>query len=180
MRQSIVVKSFIFIVAGVAVVGGAVFVGFKHASGVRGDAEPITLSETYTHAAPGFSFRYPGAFRAHEIPQADDSTLLLVEDPTRERQGFQVFSMPYDEQGSITEARIHADVPNKVIEDVHPVQADGVEGLAFTSDDDTHNQGLGRLFEVWTVHDGVLYQLATYPELAGELQQVVSTWTFHP
>jgi hypothetical protein len=30
------------------------------------------------------------------------------------------------------------------------------------------------------VHDGVLYQLATYPELAGELQQVVSTWTFHP
>jgi hypothetical protein len=42
-------KSFI-IVAGVAVVGGAVFVGFRHASEVRGDVEPVTLSETYTHA----------------------------------------------------------------------------------------------------------------------------------
>jgi hypothetical protein len=44
-----------------------------------------------------------------EIPQAEDSALLLVEDPTRERQGFQVSSMPYDEQGPITEARIRQD-----------------------------------------------------------------------
>jgi hypothetical protein len=178
MRQSIRLKSFIIIVAGVAVVGGAVFVGFRHASDVRGDTEPVTLSEIYTHAEPGFSFQYPAAFRAHEIPQADDSTLLLVEDPTRERQGFQVSSMPYDEEGPLTEARIREDLPNKVMEDVHPVQVAGVEGLAFTSDDDTHNQGLGRLFEVWTVHDGVLYQLATYPDLAELFAQVLRTWTF--
>jgi hypothetical protein len=126
MRQSIVVKSFIIIVAGVAVVGGAIFVGFRHASDVRGDAEPVTLSETYTRAEPGFSFRYPRAFRAHEIPQADDSTLLLVEDPTRERQGFQVSSMPYDEAGPLTEARIRQDLPNKVMEDVHPVHVDRI------------------------------------------------------
>ena len=159
-------------------VGGAVFVGFRHASDVRGDAEPVTLSETYTHAEPGFSFRYPRAFRANEIPQAEDSTLLLVEDPTRPRQGFQVFSMPYDEAEPLTPERIRADLPNKVMEDVYPVQVDGVEGLAFTSDDDTHNQGLGRLFEVWTVHDGVLYQLVTYPDLAELLAQVLRTWTF--
>ena len=121
MRQSIVLKSLIIIVAGVVALGGAAFVGFRHASDVRGDTEPVTLSETYTHAAPGFSFRYPRAFRAHEIPQADDSTLLLVEDPTRERQGFQVFSMPYDEEGPLTEVRIREDLPNKVMEDVHPV-----------------------------------------------------------
>ena len=178
MRQSIRLKSFIIIVAGVAALGGAAFVAFRYASDVRGDAEPVTLSEIYTHAEPGFSFRYPRAFRANEIPQAEDSTLLVVEDPTRERQGFQVFSMPYDEAGPLTEARIRADLPTKVMEDVHPVQVDGVEGLAFTSDDDTHNQGLGRLFEVWTVHDGVLYQLATYPDLAPVLQQVLDTWTF--
>jgi hypothetical protein len=76
MRQSTVVKSFIIIVAGVAVVGGAIFVGLRHASDVRGDAEPVTLSETYTHAEPGFSFRYPRTFRAHEIPQADVSVIM--------------------------------------------------------------------------------------------------------
>jgi hypothetical protein len=178
MRQSILLKSFIIIVAGVAVIGGGVFVGFRHASEVRGDAEPLELSETYTHAELGFSFRYPRGFRVNEVPHGDGAETVLIEDPTRERQGFQVFSMPYDEEGPLTEARIRADLPTKVMEDVHPVQVDGVEGLAFTSDDNTHNQGLGRLFEVWTVHHGVLYQLVTYPELAGELQQVLRTWTF--
>jgi hypothetical protein len=158
-------KSFIIIGVGVAVVGGAVFVGFRHASDVRGDTEPVTLSEVYTHASLGFSFRYPRGFRVNEIPQGEGNALVLVEEPTRARRGFQVFSMPYDE-----------DEP--LMEDVHPVQVDGVEGLAFTSDDDTHNQGLGRLFEVWTVHDGRLYQLATYPALAGLLEQVLRTWTF--
>ena len=177
MKQSILLKSMV-IIMGVAALGGAVFLGFRHASEVRGDTEPATLSETYTHAEPGFSFRYPRAFRANEIPQAEDSALLLVEDPTHARQGFQVFSMPYDEAGPLTVARIRADVPNKVMEDVHTVQVDGVEALAFLSDDDTHNQGLGRLFEVWTVHHGVLYQLATYPDLAELLAQVLRTWTF--
>jgi len=178
MRQSIVVKLFIIIVAGVVALGSAVFVGFRHASDVRGESEPAALSEVYTHTEPGFSFRYPRAFRVNEIPQEEGNALVLVEDPTRARQGFQVFSMPYDEEGPLTEARIRADLPNKVMEDVHPVQVDGVEALAFTSDDDTHNQGLGRLFEVWTVHHGVLYQLATYPDLASVLQQVLETWTF--
>ena len=105
---------------------------------------------------------------------------MLVEDPTQQRQGFQVFSMPYDEAEPLTEARIRQDLPDKAMEDVHTVQVDGVEGLAFTSDDNTHNEGQGRLFEVWTVHDGVLYQLATYPDVAPVLQQVLDTWTFHP
>jgi len=174
MRQSIVVKSFMIIVAGMAVVGGAAFVGFRYASDVRGDAEPVTLSETYTHAEPGFSFRYPRGFRAHEIPQAEDSTLLLVEDPTRERQGFEVFTQPYDEAGPITVERIRQDLPNKVMEDVHPVQVAGADGLALTSDE----AGVGRVAEVWMVHDGVLYEITTYPELAHLLGQVLSTWTF--
>jgi hypothetical protein len=85
MRQSIIVKSFIIIIAGVAVVGGAVFVGFRHASDVRGEVTP-TISPpldsspggeeaatylrdlraddytTYTHPVYGFSFAYPRAF----------------------------------------------------------------------------------------------------------------------
>jgi hypothetical protein len=180
MKQSIILKLFIVLV-GVAAVGGAAFLGFRHASEVRGDTDgPAELTEVYTHTEPGFSFRYPRAFRANEIPQAEGNTLVVVEDPLHDKHGFQVFSMPYDEAEPITPERISQDLPTKVMEDVHPVQVDGVEGLAFTSDDESHNQGLGRLYEIWMVHDGVLYQLATYPELAGELQQVVSTWTFHP
>ena len=58
MRQSITVKSLMVLVS-VAAIGGGVFVGFRHMSEVRGDTEPVTLSETYTHPELGFSFRYP-------------------------------------------------------------------------------------------------------------------------
>jgi hypothetical protein len=96
MSQSIRLKSLVIFV-GVVALGGATFVALRHTSEVQGDAEPVTLSETYTHPELGFSFRSSRAFRANEIPQAEGSAFLLVEDPTRPRQGFPVFSMPYDE-----------------------------------------------------------------------------------
>jgi hypothetical protein len=40
MMQPILLKKFIIIVAGMVVVGGAVFVGFRHASDVRGEITP--------------------------------------------------------------------------------------------------------------------------------------------
>jgi hypothetical protein len=93
MRQSILFKVFILLVAMTAV-SGAVFVGFRHASDVRGDTEPLgPLSETYTHPELGFSFRYPAGYTLTELPQEEQG--VVVEDPTRPRQWFQVFSMPY-------------------------------------------------------------------------------------
>jgi hypothetical protein len=68
MRQSILLKSCVVLVAVAAVVGGGVFVGFRHATEVRGDAESLELSEVYTHAELGFSFRYPASFRVNELP----------------------------------------------------------------------------------------------------------------
>jgi hypothetical protein len=50
----------------------------------------------------------------------------------------------------------------------------GVGALALIDD----QEGVGRVTEVWTVHDGVLYEITTYPELAHLLEQVLSTWTF--
>ena len=58
--------------------------------------------------------------------------------------------------------------------DVHPVPVAGGDGLAFLSDDD------GQRFEVWTVCDGTLYQISTYPAFADRLGQALATWTFHP
>jgi hypothetical protein len=52
MRQSILLKSFIVIVAGVAVVGGAIFVGFRHASDVQGEGD-VHAGEPGPYAAAG-------------------------------------------------------------------------------------------------------------------------------
>jgi hypothetical protein len=97
MRQSIRLKPFIIIVAGVAVVGGGVFVGFRHASEVRG-AGDVHAGEpgpsaaagtpadqvraymlglqaddytTYTHPVYGFSLDVPKEFEVFRTTTAD-------------------------------------------------------------------------------------------------------------
>jgi hypothetical protein len=98
MRQSILLKSFIVIVAGVAVVGGAIFVGFRHASDVQGEGdvhagEPgpsaaagtpadqvraymLSLRAddytTYTHPVFGFSLAVPKEFEIFRTTTADN------------------------------------------------------------------------------------------------------------
>jgi hypothetical protein len=177
MRKSIILKSFIIIAAGVVVVGGGVFVGFRHAPEVRGDAEPLELSETYTHAELGFSFRYPRAFRVNEIPQGEGNALVLVEDPLHARQGFQVFSMPYDEGEPLTSERIRQDVPDIAMENAHPFRVAGVSAISFVQ---LQTPDVGTTYEVWFVHDGTLYEVATYAAHAADLHAILATWTFHP
>jgi hypothetical protein len=168
-------KLFIIIVAGVAVVGGAAFVGLRHASEVRGDTEPLELSETYTHAELGFSFRYPRAFRVNEIPQGEGNELVVVEDPLHARQGFQVFTQPYDEEGPLTEARIRQDVPDIAMEQAAPVDVAGVPGISFVQ---LQTADIGTTYEVWFVHQGTLYEVATYAPHAADLKAILATWTF--
>jgi hypothetical protein len=176
MRQSILLKSLVIFV-GVAVIGGAVFVGFRYASDVRGDTEPFgPLSEIYTHPELGFSFRYPRGYTLTELPQ-EEQGVVLVEDPTRPRQWFQVFSMPYDEAGPLTEARIRQDVPDITMEHPAPVQVAGVSAISFVQ---FQTADVGKTYEVWFVHNGTLYEAATSADQAAALQDILSTWTFHP
>jgi hypothetical protein len=177
MRQSIQLKSFIIIGAGVAVVGGGVFGGFRHATEVRGDTEPRELSEVYTHAELGFSFRYPRGYAVNEVPQEEGNALVVVEDPTRERMGFQVFSMPYDEDEPLTSERIRQDVPDITMEDAQPFRVAGEPGISFVQ---LQTPDVGTTYEVWFVHDGTLYEVATYAAHAADLHAILTTWTFHP
>jgi hypothetical protein len=158
--------------------GGAVVWGFRASPEVRGDTDPVgPLSETYTHAELGFSFRYPGSFRVSEIPQADGTEIVLVEDPVHARQGLQVFTMPYDEDGPITPERIREDAPDIGMENAHPFDVAGERGLSFVQ---LQDPALGKTYEVWFAHGGTLYETATYAERAADLNAILATWQFHP
>jgi hypothetical protein len=160
-----------------AVVGGGVVLGLRGTPEVRGDTEPLELSETYTHAELGFSFRYPRGYAMNEVPHGDGAETVLVEDPTRERQGFQVFSMPYDEAGPLTEARIRQDVPDITMENAQPFRVAGEPGISFVQ---LQTPDVGTTYEVWFVHNGTLYEVATYAAHAADLHAILTTWTFHP
>ena len=102
---------------------------------------------------------------------------MLVEDPTQQRQGFQVFSMPYDDAQPLTEARIRQDVPDITMEQAAPTQVAGVQAISFVQ---LQTPDVGKTYEVWFVHNGTLYEVATYAPHAADLDAILATWTFHP
>jgi hypothetical protein len=158
-------------------VSAGVVLGLLVTPEVRGDTEPLgPLSETYTHPELGFSFRYPAGYTLTELPQ-EEQGVVVVEDPTRPRQWFQVFSMPYDEAGPLTEARIRQDVPDITMEHPAPVQVAGEPGISFVQ---LQTPDVGKTYEVWFVHNGTLYEVATSADRAAALQDILSTWTFQP
>jgi hypothetical protein len=109
------------------------------------------LSELSTHAALGFSFRYPAPFQVTEIPQGERSEIVLIEDPAHAAQRFQVFYMPYDEAGPLTAERIRQDAPDIDMENAHPVDVAGERGLSFVQ---LQHPDVGKTYEVKVVHDG--------------------------
>jgi hypothetical protein len=175
MRQSILLKSFIIILA-LAAISGAVVLGLRVTPEVRGDSEPFgPLSETYIHPEFGFSFGYPASFTVNEIPHGEGSTFVLVEDSAHPRQGFQVFTQPYDDAQPLTEARIRQDQPDIAMESVAPTQVAGAPAISFVQ---FQTDDVGKTYEVWFVHQGTLYEVATYAERAAELRDILGTWTF--
>jgi hypothetical protein len=160
----------------VAVVGGALLLAFRHTSEVRGDTELVgPLSEIYTRSELGFSFHYPRGYAGNEMPHGEGSETVLVEDPAHARQGFQVFTQPYDDAEPITDARIKQDQPDMTTENVAPFDVAGVPGISFVQ---FQTPDVGKTYEVWFVPDGTLYEVATYAERAALLHDVLSTWTF--
>jgi hypothetical protein len=177
MRRFSFLHLVIGMLAATAVLGGAgILVRYHPAHGEEMSAAE-QLPNVYTHPELGFSFRYPAAFRVDELSHGNGSETVLVEDPRHARQGFQVFTQPYDDTGPLTEARIKQDQPDITMEDVAPVHVAGEHGLGFVQ---LQSPGVGKTYEVWFAHDHTLYEVATYAERAADLTDILATWTFHP
>jgi hypothetical protein len=142
------------LLAGEAVLGGAGILVRYHAAHGEERRGAEQLPNVYTHPELGFSFRYPATFRVTEIPQGGRTETVLVEDSAHARQGFQVFTQPYDDAEPLTEARIKQDQPDITMEHVAPLQVAGVLAISFVQ---LQDQSLGKTYEVWFVHDHTLY-----------------------
>jgi hypothetical protein len=176
MRQSIVLKTLIILVAGVAV-GGAAFVGFRHTSEVRGEIPP-TISPpldsspgggeagaylaslragdytTYTHPVYGFSFAYPRAFEFFTTQTVGlDET--FVRHP-RLPLGIDVYVRPI-EGDEESETRVAFVTYLSADYDAEPPEgADGGAAMLMALDDPSPGQ-YTRYF--WFAHQDHLYEI---------------------
>lgn len=89
------------------------------------------------------------------------------------QEGFQIFVIPFDEEGPITPERILLDVDIEINNPKY-ISLDGVQALAFNSAD----EGFGTTFEVWVIQRGKLYQVMTYGSFETKLLEILTNWRF--
>lgn len=132
------------------------------------------MNETklYQHHS-GFTFQYPATFSVTAFSDDGEGEVVLVQN-TERTVGFQIFSLPFDEKGPLTQERIQKDVPNISMTDVVPISISGNDsGITFIS-----NDGATPNREVWFIYKGYLYQILTPIGTQKLLERVLQTWRF--
>lgn len=138
----------------------------------KGDASANTQA-TYTHPELGLSLTYPSSLSVSQFNEGEGAYTILFQEEG-ERNGFQIFALPYTEQ-TISAERIKKDVPSGIIESpVEVVIGSGIQATVFSSVSPT----IGDTKEVWFVHDGYLYEMTTYAHLESLLGEVANSITF--
>jgi hypothetical protein len=141
------------------------------------DYSTVAMTKSYSNDAYKFSLSMPENFTASETPPDDSgATIILLENPDR-TDGVQITVSPFTEDlHTLTQDRIHQEVPDMKITEPQPVQIGAnYTRLAFKSD----NQAFyGASREVWFVFRGNLYQISTYDRLDPLLKAIFSTWKF--
>ena len=118
----------------------------------------------------GFSLEYPEGFNV--IKNQEDQFISVIAEKSA-TEGFQVFIMPFDEEGPLTPERVLLDL-DITLEKPEYVSLGGVEALGFYS----KGESLWDTYEVWVAHNGKLYQITTYKNFRAKLLEILSTWRF--
>jgi hypothetical protein len=133
---------------------------------IRDEASPTYV---YTNPAYHFSLSFPKELAVTEYAEKGGGRTITFEES--DKVGFQVFIIPYPGT-QIAQSRINLDTRGSA--EGRPLQAviGNMPALLFFSKDPL----LGRLREVWFLHDGYLYEVTTYDELDSWLAGIMKTW----
>lgn len=132
----------------------------------------------FTHPRYGFSLEFPKELKIERHQEGTASETITFEEADSEdlavnERGFQIFVTPYAET-QITEERLKMDVEGTVENPQEIILGDGTRAGMFINADPV----LGRLREVWIIHDGFLYEVTTYETLDAWLAGILKTWKF--
>lgn len=159
------------------IIGGIIFFFL-----IQGNQRPFSVGisdvsadyQLYASAKYGFSFKHPKDFKVGELKEEDGDS-VIIENADISESGIQIFIIPFDEPGPITEKRIKQDLRNMKIKGKSRVMLAGnIDSLAFFS----YHESFGDTVEDWFVHNGYLYQILTYVENQSLLEQILGTLNF--
>lgn len=144
---------------------------FNQREGISESTDESTLH--YTHPQYGFSLDFPKELEISRYDEGGNSETIVFQKPN-EQVGFQIFVTPYFE-AEITTERLQKDVRSGAIEEpTEVIIGGGQRALVFWGNDPI----VGRLREVWFIHDKYLYEVTAYAELDSWLAEILETWKF--
>lgn len=120
----------------------------------------------------GFSLRYPAELTVSERKESARSYSVVFEDAKKET-GFQIYIVAYKGE-TITDEQFLNDSPLGVRDEPQALQVGGVSAVHFLGKD----VNLGPTAEVWFIHRGHLFEVATVRELDAWLMEILGTWRF--
>jgi len=135
--------------------------------------QEITEGERlYQSTAFHFSLIFPDNLVATEYKEQGGALTASFQDPNTS-EGFEVYVTPFS-GAQIDEARFKLDEPSGTYLQPTEVVIDNVTATMFYG----FNPIMGDTREVWFVHGGYLYEVATYKQLDTWLGGIMQTWKF--
>ena len=119
-----------------------------------------------------FSLIYPSELQVEEDKEQGGALTVTFQNADMS-DGFEVYITPYA-QSQVTQARFQADEPSGVMTDPTAIVVAGTPATMFFG----NNTLMGDTREVWFIHNGFLYEVATYKNLDSWLSNIMSTWKF--
>jgi len=158
------------------------------AAAVSGTQTPMNLPVEDSSASPArpppsgsleyhsnryhFSIFYPQGMQVSFFDEGAGAGTFTFQN-VQAAQGFQVFVVPYG-GNRIDEDRFHRDEPSGVRTGMREASVDGALAAVFYST----SASLGGTYEIWFIHDGLLYEVTTLKPLDTQLDGILGSWRF--
>jgi len=128
-------------------------------------------SLAYRNTHYHFELFYPKGYVPTEYDEGNGGRTIIFEKDYY--HGFQISVIPYG-QRQVSNDRFKIDEPSGVMDNTTTTIVDGVQGTMFFGSNDV----MGDTREAWFIHNGYLYEVATYKPLDTLLQQIIQSWKF--
>ena len=137
-----------------------------------GNTEKQIQRLVFVHATLGFSFDYPSSHNLSIVEDGFGESILVL----RDGRGMQVYISEVDSSVKVDSNTVRRDLVGEKIESLLDIELpkEKISAVSFASEHDT----MGRVWDVWFSHEGVLYQVTCEEGEEELLKMFVESFSF--
>lgn len=127
----------------------------------------------YTNKTYNFSLHLPDGANANQFREGEGE-VVLIQSNANAQFSMQIYITAFDENTSLTTARIRADIPDIKMDEPIEIKTDSIPTVAFFS-----NDGDTKYREIWFVRNGFLFQVLALASTDTMTAKVMESWKWN-